>query len=201
MRGPEHDGRRDSEQFADEPSLLTHLLPARFILPGNSNDFQYLFVKTTVYSECMLDRRIELLRILDQVGTITEAAHLLYRSPSGYSRQLRGLADELGVELLEQHGREVRLTPAALRLVAYANNTQAAWERTKSSLSAGAAAAGPVRLGAHPTALSALIAPNLGRLAEEHPDLDLRLFESEAPRWVVLGTQDEPLISTFGDLN
>lgn len=129
----------------------------------------------------MLDRRIELLRVLAQVGTITEAAHLLYRSPSGYSRQLRGLADELGVELLEQHGREVRLTPAAQEVLAYANDAHAAWEATKSSLSEGSAAVGTLRLGAHPTALSALIAPNLQRLAQLHPQLTVQLVESEAP--------------------
>src|SRR5690625_3770043 len=120
-----------------------------------------------MYSEYMLDRRIELLRILDQVGTITEAAHLLCRSPSGYSRQLRGLADELGVELLEQHGRKVRLTPAAQRVVAYAHNTHAAWEETKSSLTEETGAR-PLRLGAHPTALSALIASDIEHLFKLH---------------------------------
>lgn len=130
----------------------------------------------------MLDRRIELLRVLAQVGTITEAAHLLYRSPSGYSRQLRGLADKLGVELLEQHGREVRLTPAGQRLVAYAHETHTAWEQTKAALIKETGAVGTLWLGAHPTALSALVAPNLEELAKAHPQLSVQLSEAEAPQ-------------------
>src|SRR5699024_12478982 len=110
-----------------------------------------------MYRECMLDRRIDLLRILDQVGTITEAAHLLHRSPSGYSRQLRVLADELGVELLEQHGREVRLTPAGKSVVAYAYETHAAWEVTKSALIEENRAMSTPTIGAHQTVLSAML--------------------------------------------
>src|SRR5690625_5167226 len=130
-----------------------------------------------MYRECMLDRRIDLLRILDQVGTITEAAHLLHRSPSGYSRQLRGLADELGVELLEQHGREVRLTPAGKRVVAYAYETHAAWEVTKSALIEETGAIGTLTIGAHPTALSALVGPSLEELAKLHPHVTVRSEE------------------------
>ncbi|WP_462418838.1 LysR family transcriptional regulator [Kytococcus sp. Marseille-QA3725] len=129
----------------------------------------------------MLDRRVELLRVLAQVGTITEAAHLLYRSPSGYSRQLRGLADELGVELLEHHGREVRLTAAGRQVLAYAEETHAAWEVTKASLAQDTTVAGTLRLGAHPTALSALVVPHLDELARLHPGVTLQLVEVEAP--------------------
>ncbi|SDT07558.1 DNA-binding transcriptional regulator, LysR family [Brevibacterium sandarakinum] len=131
----------------------------------------------------MLDRRIELLRVLEQAGTITEAAQLLQRSVSGYSRQLRSLADELGVELLEHHGRQVRLTPAAHRLVGFAHDTHTAWEQTKASLAEdGEHVTGTLRIGAHPTALSALVIPNLGGLAAQYPHLRISLSEAEAPQ-------------------
>lgn len=151
----------------------------------------------------MLDRRIELLRVLAHVGTITEAAHLLYRSPSGYSRQLRGLADELGVQLLEQHGREVRLTSAARRVVNYADDVLATWEETRTSLLEESATGGTLRLGAHPTALSALIAPNMGKLAELHPRLDVELTEAEAPSCfdqLVAGQLDACIVPTRAEV-
>lgn len=156
-----------------------------------------------MYYECMLDRRIELLRVLAQVGTITEAAHLLYRSPSGYSRQLRGLADELGVELLEQHGREVRLTPAGQHLVAYAHETHAAWEQTKSALTKETEVVGRLWLGAHPTALSALVAPNLEELAAAHLRLSVHLSETEAPQCfdqLIAGHLDACIVPARADL-
>lgn len=156
-----------------------------------------------MYRECMLDRRIDLLRILDQVGTITEAAHLLHRSPSGYSRQLRGLADELGVELLEQHGREVRLTPAGKCVVAYAYETHAAWEVTKSALIEETGAIGTLTIGAHPTALSALVGPSLEELAKLHPHVTVHMVESEAPHCfhqLVTGQLDACIVPARADV-
>ncbi|WP_145942870.1 LysR substrate-binding domain-containing protein [Corynebacterium glyciniphilum] len=130
----------------------------------------------------MLDRRIELLRVLEKAGTITEAAELLQRSVSGYSRQLRSLADELGFELLEHQGRGVRLTTAAKRLVEFANDTVAAWEKTKASLTEDAAqVTGLLRIGAHPTALSQLVIPHLREMEAQYPLLQFRLSEVEVP--------------------
>src|SRR5699024_475202 len=134
-----------------------------------------------MYRECMLDRRIDLLRILDQVGTITEAAHLLHRSPSGYSRQLRGLADELGVELLERHGRRARLTPAGARVVAHAHETHATWEGTNSALIEDTGPIGTLTARAHPTARAAPVGPSLEELAKPHPHMTVHWVESEAP--------------------
>ncbi len=130
----------------------------------------------------MLDRRMELLRVLDRVGTITGAAELLYRSPSGYSRQLSSLADELGVQLLEQHGREVRLTAAARRLVSYADEVKTSWLRTRASLTEESDGGGRLRIGAIPTSLSRLVVPLLGDLSAAHPLLSIRLSEVDAPR-------------------
>lgn len=124
---------------------------------------------------------MELLRVLDRVGTVTGAAELLYRSPSGYSRQLRSLADELGVDLLEQHGREVRLTDAARRLVAYTEEVNAAWRQTRAELRRGGEKGGQLRVGALPTAISALLVPVLGDLSAAHPGLAVTLSEVEAP--------------------
>ncbi|MBO0849910.1 MAG: LysR family transcriptional regulator, partial [Pseudonocardia sp.] len=54
----------------------------------------------------MIDlRRLHVLRVVDQVGTITAAAGSLHLTPSAVSQQLRALSHELAVPLLEPDGR------------------------------------------------------------------------------------------------
>lgn len=134
-----------------------------------------------MYLECMLDRRIELLRMIAHLGTVTEAAHALYRSPSGVSRQIQELAKELGVELLQPEGRRVKLTPAGKALVEYADETHHRWEATRSRLTTTEEPAGSITLVAHPSAVTALIAPLLPQLAQEHPGVQLHVIEDQAP--------------------
>jgi DNA-binding transcriptional LysR family regulator len=62
-------------------------------------------------------RRLHVLRVVHQLGTVTAAAHSLHLTPSAISQQLRQLAHELDVPLLEPDGRRVRLTPAAHTLL------------------------------------------------------------------------------------
>lgn len=154
----------------------------------------------------MLDQRVELLRVLEQTGTITAAAELLHRSPSGYSRQLRSLSRELGVELLEHQGREVRLTPAGKRVVEYAQRAHGQW---KSVLTAaqGDGEAGEPRgermIGAHPTGLSALLAPCLGEVAGQFPGVRLMAVETEPPRCfdhLIAGHLDACLVPAQADV-
>lgn len=154
----------------------------------------------------MLDQRVELLRILDHAGTITAAATLLHRSPSGYSRQLRSLSRELGVELLEQQGREVRLTPAGKRVVEYAHHVLGRWQTTLTAVQGDDGGGGPFgerRIGAHPTALSALLAPCLDEISGSYPSLYLTAVETEPPRCfdqLVAGDIDACLVPAQSDL-
>ncbi|CAM5561239.1 hypothetical protein SALBM217S_09447 [Streptomyces griseoloalbus] len=62
----------------------------------------------------MIDlRRLHVLRSVAHYGTVTAAARALHFTPSAASQQIRQLARDLGVDLLEPQGRGVRLTPAA----------------------------------------------------------------------------------------
>jgi DNA-binding transcriptional LysR family regulator len=112
----------------------------------------------------MIDlRRLHVLRMLDEHGTVTAAAAALHLTPSAVSQQIRLLAGDLGVELLERVGRGVRLTPAARVVLGHADRLYAEWERVLDDVAA-APGGGALRFCAFPTALAALVAPAAARL-------------------------------------
>lgn len=120
----------------------------------------------------MIDPRLQLLIAVSDYGTVTAAAEALYRSPSGVSKQLKELAAELDIDLLERQGRRVRLTAAGNRLVGHARKMNAQWEAALSDTAAAARQlCGPLPLGGFPTAVSALIAPTIRALRVLHPGL------------------------------
>lgn len=122
-----------------------------------------------MHYECMIDSRLTLLIAVCEYGTVTAAAEALYRSPSGVSKQLKELAAELDVDLLERHGRRVRLTPAGRRLVAHARTLNAQWETALSDTTAAARQlCGPITLGGFPTAISSLLTPAVLRMRTRH---------------------------------
>jgi DNA-binding transcriptional LysR family regulator len=128
----------------------------------------------------MIDRRIQVLRVVDQLGTITAAASSLHLTPSAVSQQLRLLARELGVALLEPDGRRVRLTPAAHALLTHADDLAARWERARGELDAyRAGEGGTLRLGGFASVFPSLLVPTLRQLREADPSLEVRLLEIE----------------------
>ncbi|GGX86110.1 LysR family transcriptional regulator [Streptomyces fructofermentans] len=131
----------------------------------------------------MIDlRRLHVLRAVEHYGTVTAAARALHLTTSAASQQVRQLARELGVDLLEPKGRGVRLTVAAQSLLTHADAIQARWERAELDLRADHAdPAGLLRVSGFPTAVSVLLAPAAARLRERHPRLVLRIQESEVP--------------------
>lgn len=129
----------------------------------------------------MIDlRRLKVLRAVAHYGTITSAAKVLHFTTSAASQQIRQLGRELGVTLLEPHGRRVRLTPAARSLLAHADAIEARWEQAEIDLRAsGDDPAGTVRLCGIPTAVAMLLAPIVAPLREQHPRLSIRIQEVE----------------------
>ncbi|WP_435111833.1 LysR family transcriptional regulator [Nocardiopsis synnemataformans] len=117
----------------------------------------------------MIDPRLQLLIAVCEYGTVTAAAEALYRSPSGVSKQLKELAAELDVDLLERHGRRVRLTPAGQRLVTHARRLNAHWETALSDTTAAARQlCGPVTIGGFPTAIPSILTPAALRMRAQH---------------------------------
>ncbi|AXB41621.1 LysR family transcriptional regulator [Amycolatopsis albispora] len=130
----------------------------------------------------MIDlRRLHVLRAVDHYGTVTAAAKALHFTPSAASQQIRQLGREIGVVLLEPQGRRVRLTPAAQRLLAHAEEIQARWELAELDLRAdGDQPAGLLRLAGFPGAVTALLAPAAAALVARHSRLTPRITEAEA---------------------
>lgn len=116
----------------------------------------------------MIDRRLHVLRMLRQHGTVTAAAEALHLTPSAVSQQLRSLASDLDVELLVPEGRRVRLTPAARVVLEHADRLRSDWERAQADLDAHRAGGrGPLRLAAFPSVLATLLPALVRQLHEE----------------------------------
>ncbi|GAB3742856.1 LysR family transcriptional regulator [Nocardiopsis nanhaiensis] len=129
----------------------------------------------------MIDlRRLRILRAVAHHGTVTAAAEALHFTPSAASQQIRQLARELDVTLLEPQGRGVRLTPAARSLLEHADAIQARWEQAEVEMRGlGTEPSGPLRVASFPVALSRLLAPMAAALYTDYPRLDVRVLESE----------------------
>jgi DNA-binding transcriptional LysR family regulator len=130
----------------------------------------------------MLDlRRLRLLHELHRRGTIGAVAEALSYSPSTVSQQLGVLEREAGTALFEPAGRRLRLTDAALVLVAHAEALLAGVERAEADLAAAAAGAvrGIVRVGSFQTASLHLLLPAMAELRDSHPGVEVRLVEFE----------------------
>ncbi|WP_141287112.1 LysR family transcriptional regulator, partial [Pseudonocardia saturnea] len=64
--------------------------------------------------------RLRALVELAEAGSVRAAARKLVVTESSVSSSVTALSAELGVPLVERHGRSVRLTPAGARYVDYA---------------------------------------------------------------------------------
>ncbi|MEJ8657343.1 MULTISPECIES: LysR family transcriptional regulator [Streptomyces] len=126
-------------------------------------------------------KKLQILRTLRDRGTVTATAETLRMTPSAVSQQLTNLARQLGVQLLEAHGRRVRLTDAAHLVLRHAEAVFAQLERADAELAGYLQGeAGEVRVGAFSTAVPALVVPAVQRLRTDRPALEVRVREAEA---------------------
>lgn len=141
----------------------------------------------------MIDlRRLRVLRAVAYYGTVTAAADALHLTPSAASQQVRQLARDLGVTLLEPSGRNVRLTSAARNLLIHAEAIEARWKQAETELRATAEVpTGLLRMAGFPTAMCRFLGPVAADLRRRHPRLEVRLRETETPRCFDLLFNDE----------
>ncbi|MBW6437344.1 LysR family transcriptional regulator [Actinoplanes hulinensis] len=127
----------------------------------------------------MLDaRRLRLLSDLRRLGTIAAVAEARAYTPSAVSQQLSALEREAGVPLLERTGRRVALTAAGQVLVRHAETVLAALEEADAAIAAvRTGPAGPIRIGAFPSAARTLLPRALVALGRDHPALELMVTE------------------------
>ena len=111
-------------------------------------------------------------------GTVTGAAEALHYTPSAVSQQLRTLAKDLGVDLVVQDGRRIRLTPAARVLLDQTEDLYARWEEIRGLVAAaGDEGGGVLRLCGFSTAASALLPRVAVHLREARPNWQVRIIE------------------------
>lgn len=146
-------------------------------------------------------RRLRLLRELQLRGTITAVAESLNFSASTVSHQLTQLQREVGVPLLEQDGRRVRLTPQGVALAEHAALVLDLETRTRDELASLRAGAEPVRVAALESVVRSLLPRALTLLGQANPELrvevdavspEVGLFELEAHRYDLVVAEEYP---------
>lgn len=151
--------------------------------------------------------RLRILRELADRGTVAAVAEALSMTPSAVSQQLKVLAREAGVALLEPDGRRVRLTDAGQALVLRADDVLAAMERATAEMAHyRGSPRGQVRVASFPSGAALLLPPVLAALAGTGVELvagDEDLPPSAAPKLladydIVLTHRDERAPSMAG---
>lgn len=130
-----------------------------------------------------MEMSLQQLRMLREVAhrtTIAAAADSLGYTSSAVSQQLSGLEKATGVAVLERVGRNVRLTDAGRELVRHAEELLAGMEAAQVAIER---MSGEVRGTLHITVFESvaatLLVPLLDRLAERHPELQLRTLQMD----------------------
>lgn len=124
--------------------------------------------------------RLRALHAVSAQGSINAAAETLNVTTSAVSQQLAKLELETGQQLLERHGRGVRLTDAATQLVARTQRVLSLLEEAEAELEAtDDAVAGQITIAAFATAARGLAPQALRDLRTRYPQLAITFHEQE----------------------
>src|SRR5215510_7191519 len=124
--------------------------------------------------------RLRALHAVSAHGSIIAAAETLNVTTSAVSQQLAKLEIETGQQLLERHGRGVRLTDAAAVLVTRTQRVLSLLEEAEAELeTADHAVAGQVTIAAFATAARGLMPQAIRGLLRDHPRLSITFHEQE----------------------
>ncbi|MFE2291417.1 LysR family transcriptional regulator [Streptomyces sp. NPDC059452] len=141
--------------------------------------------------------------IVDE-GTFTAAAHRLHVSQSGISTQVAKLELELGQQLLDRSGRQIRLTPAGEAVLPLAKNALATLEAIKHTAAEFAdALRGRVRLGMIMGCSIPAFLDTIADLGHTHPGIEVSLHEGysdDLQAQVLAGSLDLALIGYAGSV-
>ncbi|MGY2374009.1 LysR family transcriptional regulator [Pseudomonas sp. SDO524_S393] len=106
-----------------------------------------------------------------EAGSIAEAARRLDLAPTTVTQQIRALEQEFGVRLLQRSGRTVKPTTVGTRILERSRDLLRDVRDLYSAASDTRLPAGPLRLGATPTALMGLLPHCLRDWNQAHPDV------------------------------
>ena len=110
-----------------------------------------------------------------EAGSLAEAARRLDLAPTTVAQQIRALETDIGSQLLRRAGRTVQPTVAGNRILARARTLLREVRDLRSEASEHALPAGPLHLGATPTALMGMLTPALLRWRQVHEDIEIRI--------------------------
>jgi len=124
--------------------------------------------------------RLRALHAVSANGSIIAAAATLNVTTSAVSQQLAKLEQETGQQLLERHGRGVRLTDAAAALVSRTHRVLSLLEEAEAELeSTDNAVGGSIIIAAFATAARGLAPQAIRALRKHHPQLSITFHEQE----------------------
>ena len=149
----------------------------------------------------METRRLELLTALSRLGSMREVADALGITTSSVSQQMAVLAGEMGVPLIEPHGRRVVLTPQGRRLAEHALIILNAVEAARIDLGPGAEPNGTLRVAGFATAIRRFLLPVLAGLARSHPHVHVLIREHEPAEALELLTTHQTDLALTYDYN
>jgi DNA-binding transcriptional LysR family regulator len=140
--------------------------------------------------------RLRALVEVADTGSVRKAAERLVVTESSISSALRSLSNDIGITLVDRHGRGVRLTPAGLRYVEYARRILGLHDE---AIAAARGEADPengsIRLAAVTSAGELLIPAALASFREEHPGVVLHVeVASRNALWPMLSRHEVDLV-------
>jgi len=125
-------------------------------------------------------RRLALLLAVHRAGGVLAAAQVLHLTPSAVSQQMARLEAEVGRPLLDRRPTGARLTDAGRVLADAAARIEIELTETRRSLAALMDDVhGTVTVGALASVVRSVLVPLVPELADEHPDLELRVVQAE----------------------
>lgn len=140
--------------------------------------------------------RLRALVEVADTGSVRGAAERLVVTESSISSALRALSNDIGITLVDRHGRGVRLTPAGLRYVEYARRILGLHD--EAILAARGEADpenGSIRLAAVTSAGELLIPAALASFRAEHPGVVLHVeVAARSALWPMLSRHEVDLV-------
>lgn len=117
-----------------------------------------------------------------RLGSVRAAAASLVVTEPSVSAAIGTLEKELGVELLERHGRGVRLTSAGAELARHAAQIVGSADTARRRTVEAATGVAELKIGAVTTAAEFVLPPYLKRFRRKHPSVHL---------WMEVGNREE----------
>ena len=120
-----------------------------------------------------------------ELGSIAQAARHQGLTPATVQQRLRALEADMGSALIARSGRTVKPTAARTRILERARNVLRDLRDLRSAATESDLPAGPLRLGATPTALTGIMPPVLRTWAARHPHIEI--YIEPAPTTLLYG--------------